>query len=38
MSPQVDGTTALHWAVERDDLDMADLLIRAGARVDGCEP
>ena len=27
---QVDGTTALHWAVERDDLDMADLLIRAG--------
>jgi ankyrin repeat protein len=31
---QVDGTTALHWAVERDDLEMADLLIRAGARVD----
>jgi ankyrin repeat protein len=31
--PQVDGTTALHWAVERDDLDMADALIRAGARV-----
>jgi ankyrin repeat protein len=30
---QVDGTTALHWAVERDDLEMADLLIRAGARV-----
>jgi ankyrin repeat protein len=31
---QVDGTTALHWAVERDDLETADLLIRAGARVD----
>jgi uncharacterized protein len=31
--PQVDGTTALHWAVERDDLDLADLLLRAGARV-----
>jgi len=31
--PQVDGSTALHWAVERDDLEMADLLIRAGARV-----
>jgi ankyrin repeat protein len=31
--PQVDGSTALHWAVERDDLETADLLIRAGARV-----
>jgi len=31
--PQVDGTTALHWAVDRDDLEMADLLLRAGARV-----
>jgi uncharacterized protein len=31
---QADGTTALHWAVERDDLEMVDLLIRAGARVD----
>jgi uncharacterized protein len=30
---QVDGTTALHWAVERDDLEMADMLIRAGASV-----
>jgi ankyrin repeat protein len=30
---QIDGSTALHWAVERDDLDMADQLIRAGARV-----
>ena len=30
---QVDGTTALHWAVDHDDLEMVDLLIRAGARV-----
>ena len=29
--------TALHWAVERDDLEMADLLIRAGARVSGAD-
>jgi len=28
-----DGTTALHWASYRDDLESADLLIRAGARV-----
>ena len=32
-TPQVDGTTALHWAVERDDLAMVDTLLRAGARV-----
>ena len=32
-APQVDGTTALHWAVQRDDVEMADLLIAAGARV-----
>ena len=30
---QVDGATALHWAVYRDDLAMADLLIKAGAKV-----
>ena len=30
---QIDGSTALHWAAERDDLELADLLIRAGARV-----
>ena len=32
-TPQVDGTTALHWAVRLDDLDLAELLIRAGANV-----
>src|SRR5262245_6540473 len=32
-APQVDGTTALHWAVRSDDLEAADLLIRAGAKV-----
>jgi ankyrin repeat protein len=30
---QVDGTTALHWAVERDDVDVVELLLTAGARV-----
>jgi ankyrin repeat protein len=30
---RTDGSTALHWAVERDDLEMADLLLGAGARV-----
>jgi len=28
-----DGSTALHWACYRDDLESADLLIRAGADV-----
>src|SRR5262245_16268058 len=28
-----DGTTALHWASYRDDIESADLLIRAGAKV-----
>lgn len=28
-----DGSTALHWAVRRDNLDTANLLIRAGADV-----
>ena len=32
-TPQVDGATALHWAVYRDDLEVVDLLIRAGANV-----
>ena len=30
---EVDGTTALHWAVHRDHVDVTDLLIRAGADV-----
>jgi ankyrin repeat protein len=30
---QGDGATALHWAAHRDDLVIADLLIRAGARA-----
>ena len=33
MPPKPDGTTALHWASYRDDGESADLLIRAGAKV-----
>jgi uncharacterized protein len=33
-APQIDGATGLHWAVYRDDLESADLLIAAGAKVD----
>ena len=32
-APQVDGGTALHWAVYRDDLELTDLLLRAKASV-----
>ena len=32
-APQLDGTTALHWAVRADDLEIAELLIRAGANA-----
>ena len=32
-APEVDGTTALHWAAHFDNLAAADLLIRAGANV-----
>ena len=31
--PEVDGTTALAWAVRQNDMDMASRLIRAGADV-----
>src|SRR5215216_3831490 len=30
---QVDGMTALHWAVHHEDREMAALLVRAGASV-----
>ena len=30
---QADGTTALHWASYRDDLESADLLLRVGANA-----
>ena len=30
---QGEGTTALHWAAQRDDLDIAKMLIAAGANV-----
>ena len=32
-APQGDGATALHWAARVDDLAIADLLLRAGARA-----
>ncbi len=31
---QIDGATALHWAVYNDDLETAQLLIQAGAKPD----
>src|SRR6266850_666273 len=31
--PEADGMTALHWAARLDDVETADLLIRAGANV-----
>jgi ankyrin repeat protein len=30
---QIDGSTALHWAIQSNDVDMAELLLGAGARV-----
>ncbi len=32
-TPEADGTTALHWAIHRNDMDLVDRLIRAGANV-----
>src|SRR5579864_6736258 len=29
---QIDGTSALHWAVQANDLQLTDLLLRAGAK------
>ena len=34
-SAQGDGTTALHWAAEHDDLDLAKMLLTAGAKTTG---
>ncbi len=36
-APQADGTTALHWAVRANDLEMTDMLLRAGAHPVGGE-
>src|SRR5579863_3594795 len=30
---QVDGTSALHWAVEANDAELVDLLLRNGAKA-----
>ena len=32
-APQVDGTTALHWAVRANNMEMTEMLLRAGARA-----
>ena len=32
-APQVDGTTALHWAIHHEDVPLVDDLLRAGATV-----
>lgn len=34
---QGDGTTALAWAANRDDMETADLLIRSGAKVNSAD-
>jgi ankyrin repeat protein len=33
-APEADGATPLHWAAHRDELEIATLLIRAGAQLD----
>ena len=37
-APEVDGTTALHWAVRADDAETVALLIRAGREGERGEP
>jgi uncharacterized protein len=32
-APEADGTTALHWAVQKNDAELVDELIKAGAKV-----
>lgn len=32
-APQIDGTTALHWAVQANDPELTDLLLKSGAKV-----
>src|SRR5258706_1853946 len=32
-APQGDGSTALHWAAQKDDLELAKILLAAGANV-----
>lgn len=36
-TPRPDGTTPLMWAAHRDDLEMTDLLLNAGARPDATD-
>ena len=36
--PLADGTTALHWAVQSDDLETTDLLLRSGADANSRSP
>ena len=33
-APQIDGATALHWAVYRDNAELVEMLVRAGAKGD----